>query len=71
MLFSTELSKGHNKSRIRCYLLPFQAKDAIKNAAVSIPTLKDEHTAQDVEVQLILWDRTHHSGFEEGRPLPL
>lgn len=53
------------------HLLPFQAEDAIENAAVSVPTLQDKHTAQDVEVQLILWDRTHHSGLEEGGPLPL
>lgn len=54
----------------RC-LLPFQAKDAIENAALSISALQDKHTAQDIEVQLIFWDWAHHSGLEEGGPLPL
>ncbi len=46
---------GHNEST-SCSLLPFQAKDSIENAALSVSTLQDEHAAQDVEVQLIFWD---------------
>lgn len=56
---------------ICCCLSPFQAKDTVENAALSVPTLQDEHAAQDVEVQLVFWDRTNHPGLEEGGPLPL
>lgn len=32
------------------FYLPFQTKDAIEYAALSISTLQDKHTAQDIEV---------------------
>lgn len=60
---------SENRSR-RC-LLPFEAEDAVENAALGVSTLQDEHAAQDVEVQLVFGDHTHHSGLEEGGPLPL
>ena len=65
------LTSAPHKSRIWCSLSPFQAKDAVENAALSVPALQDKHTAQDVEVQLVLWDWAHHPGLEEGGPLPL
>lgn len=52
-------------------VLPFKAEDAVEDAVLSISPLQHKHTAQDVEVQLILWNWTHHSGLEEGGPLPL
>lgn len=37
-------------------VLPFKAEDAVEDAVLSISPLQHKHTAQDVEVQLILWN---------------
>lgn len=69
--FSISREKMKPSAWKSCRLLPFQAEDAVENAALSVSALQDKHTAQDIEVQLVLRHRTHHSGLEEGGPLPL
>lgn len=51
-----------------CDLLPFQAKDAIENGVLSVSFLQGKHTAEDIKVELVVWDRTQNSGFQEGGP---
>lgn len=69
ILEHNNVHEPHVKATFR--LLPFQAEDAIENAAACVSTLEDKYAAQDIEVQLVFWDCAHHSGLKEGRPLPL
>lgn len=55
----------------RSRLSPLQAKHSKQDAALGFSGLQDEDAAQNVEVQLVLWDGAEQPGLEEGGPLPL